>query len=102
MPRALADASWPHFDQGTQRAILRLYRSSPEERLAAAGAALGRITCPALVLWGDRDRDLPPAFADAYGAALGDARVEHLPDAGHWPWYDRPDVIDRVARFLDG
>jgi pimeloyl-ACP methyl ester carboxylesterase len=102
MPRAAADASWPHFDQGTQRAILRLYRASPEERLAAAGRQLGRITCPALVVWGNQDPFVEPRFADAYAAALGDARVEHLPDAGHWPWYDRPDVVDRVADFLDG
>jgi pimeloyl-ACP methyl ester carboxylesterase len=100
MPRALADACWPHFDQGTQRAILNLYRTSPEARLAQAGSGLQRIACPALVLWGDRDPRLPARFADAYGAALGDAQVEHVPDAGHWPWYDRPDVIDRVASFL--
>src|SRR4051794_41152823 len=42
MPRPLADAVWPYFDQGTQRAILRLYRTSPEERLAAAGEDLHR------------------------------------------------------------
>jgi pimeloyl-ACP methyl ester carboxylesterase len=102
MPRPLADASWRHFDQGTQRAILRLYRSSGEDRLAAAGAALGDIRAPALVLWGDRDPYVPARFADGYAAVLGDARIEHLPDAGHWPWYDRPDVVDRVAAFLDG
>jgi pimeloyl-ACP methyl ester carboxylesterase len=102
MPRALADAVWPHFDQGTQRAILRLYRASPEERLAAAGADLHRIACPALVLWGEEDRYLPPRFADAYAQALGDARAERVPRAGHWPWYDRPDVVDRVASFLGG
>ncbi len=100
MPRALADAAWPHFDQGTQRAILRLYRTSPEERLAQAGSDLGRLACPALVLWGDRDPFVPERFADAYGEALPDARVEHLPDAGHWPWHDRPDVVERVLRFL--
>jgi pimeloyl-ACP methyl ester carboxylesterase len=102
MPRALADAVWPHFDQGTQRAILRLYRTSPEERLAAAGADLHRIACPALVVWGEQDPYLPAGFADAYAAALGDARAERLPRAGHWPWYDRPDVVDRVATFLGG
>jgi pimeloyl-ACP methyl ester carboxylesterase len=102
LPRALADAVWPHFDQGTQRAILRLYRTSPEARLAEAGAALHRIRSPALVLWGDRDPYLPPRFADAYAAALGDARAEHVPDAGHWPWYDRPEVVDRVAAFVAG
>ena len=101
MPPALADAVWPYFDQGTQRAILRLYRTSPEKRLAEAGRDLHRITCPALVLWGDRDPYIPARFADAYAAALGgEADVEHLPDAGHWTWFDRSDVVDRVATFL--
>jgi pimeloyl-ACP methyl ester carboxylesterase len=102
MPRPLADAVWPHFDQGTQRAILRLYRTSPEERLAAAGADLGRIGAPALVLHGERDPFVPARFADGYAAAVGDARAEHVPGAGHWPWYDRPEVVERVAAFLAG
>jgi pimeloyl-ACP methyl ester carboxylesterase len=25
-----------------------------------------------------------------------------VPGAGHWPWYDRPDVVERVAAFLTG
>jgi pimeloyl-ACP methyl ester carboxylesterase len=102
MPRPLADAAWPHFDQGTQRAILRLYRTSPEERLAAAGADLGQIGCPALVLWGEEDPFVPPRFADAYAATLGDAHAERIAGAGHWPWAGRPEVVDRVAQFLDG
>jgi pimeloyl-ACP methyl ester carboxylesterase len=28
--------------------------------------------------------------------------VARLPDAGHWPWLDRPDVIDAVAAFFTG
>jgi pimeloyl-ACP methyl ester carboxylesterase len=102
VPSALVEEAWPHFDQGTQRAILRLYRSSPEDALARAGLDLGRIACPALVVWGDRDPYIGPRFADAYADALGgDAEVLHLSDAGHWAWYDRPDVIDRIAAFLD-
>ena len=102
MPRPLADEAWAHFDQGTQRAILRLYRASPEDALARAGANLRAVACPALVVWGDEDRVVPARFADAYGAALPGARVEHVPGAGHWPWYDRPEIVDRVAAFLDG
>jgi pimeloyl-ACP methyl ester carboxylesterase len=101
-PEEILGPAWRHFDQGTQRAILRLYRSSPEDALARAGLDLGELTCPALVVWGDRDRYLPPRFADAYGEALGgEAEVVHLPDAGHWPWHERPDVIDRVVAFLE-
>jgi pimeloyl-ACP methyl ester carboxylesterase len=103
MPRAVADAAWPHFDQGTQRAILRLYRTSPEDRLAAVGAGLGRIRAPALVVWGEADPFVPAAFAEAYAAALGgDARAERIAGAGHWPWVDRPETVDRVAAFLAG
>jgi pimeloyl-ACP methyl ester carboxylesterase len=101
-PQPMADESWPHYDQGTQRAILQLYRASPEDALARAGLDLGRIDCPALVVWGDRDRYLPSAFADAYADALGGAAdVLHLHDAGHWPWLERPDAVDRIVAFLD-
>jgi pimeloyl-ACP methyl ester carboxylesterase len=101
LPPTIVEQAWPHFDQGTQRAILRLYRASPEDALARAGLDLGRIDCPALVVWGDRDRYIPSHFAEAYADALGsEAEVSHLSDAGHWPWLDRPDVIDRITAFL--
>ena len=88
------------FDQGTQRAILRLYRSADPPKLAAAGERLGTIDAPALVVWGERDPYVPVRFADAYAAALGDADLLRLPDAGHWCWLDRPDVVDRVVEFV--
>ena len=100
---AFVDEFWPHFDHGTQRAILRLYRSAPENALAQAGAGLGRITAPALIVWGANDPYIPAKFAHAYAHALGGpAEVDVLDDAGHWPWIERPDVVERVARFLAG
>ena len=103
LPGEFLDSVMEHLDQGTQRAILRLYRTSPEAKLAAAGARLDALRCPALVVWGDRDPYIPARFADEYAAALGGpARVAHLPDAGHWPWFDRPDVVDGVAAFFAG
>ncbi|CAB4873165.1 unannotated protein [freshwater metagenome] len=101
MPAAWRKQVLEHLDEGTQRAILRLYRSSPETKLAAAGAGLGELRCPALVVWGDRDPYIPAGFADAYAEALGgETRTLHLADAGHWPWLDRPDLIDEIAAFL--
>ena len=100
LPAGRGDAVMEHFDPGTQRAILLLYRSSPPEVLAAAGGDLGSVTAPALVLHGARDRYLAPRLSDGLAAALGDGRVEHVESAGHWPWLDRPELIGRVARFL--
>jgi pimeloyl-ACP methyl ester carboxylesterase len=97
------DGIWRHFDHGTQRAILRLYRSAPEERLAEIGRDLSEITAPALVLWGEKDPYIDKKWAQAYADALGGpAEVDVVPDAGHWPWYEKPEVVDRVAAFLAG
>src|SRR4051794_39519644 len=62
LPEKWIDATMAHFDQGTQRAILRLYRSSPPAKLAAAGERLGELQVPALVVWGTRDPYIPARF----------------------------------------
>jgi pimeloyl-ACP methyl ester carboxylesterase len=100
MPDAWLDSVLAHFDQGTQRAILRLYRSSPPAVLAAAGARLGELHMPALVVWGTKDPYIPARFAGEYARALPNVELVELDDAGHWPWLDRPDVIERVVDFL--
>ncbi len=100
LPPAWIDSVLAHFDEGTQRAILRLYRSSPSEVLAAAGGRLAELEgVPSLVVWGARDPYIPTRFAQEYAQVLG-AELLELPDAGHWWWYDRPDAIERVAQFL--
>lgn len=100
VPEGFAEAAMRHFDQGTQRAILRLYRSADEASLAAAGRDLSRLGAPALVGWGARDPYISSRFGEQYAAELPDARVAIVEDAGHWPWLDRPDLIDRIATFL--
>jgi pimeloyl-ACP methyl ester carboxylesterase len=97
---ARINAVWEQFDQGTQRAILRLHRSADEQALAGAGADLERIESPALVLWGERDPWLDPSFADAYGTRLTRAEVQRIPGAGHWPWLDDASVLERITSFL--
>lgn len=100
LPAAALDEIWRHFDHGTQRAILRLYRSAPPHVLERAGAGLEALGGPALVAWGVHDPYIHPDFADAYAARLRGATVEHVADAGHWPWIDRPELVDRVGAFL--
>ena len=80
--------------------MLELYRSADPDRLAAAGRDLGTIACPALVVWGLDDLYLPREFGAAYAERLPGAELVELEGAGHWPWIDRPDVIDRVLGFL--
>lgn len=102
LPDAFLDYVWKHFDHGTQRAILRLYRASGPAVLEAAGRGLGGVAAPALVLWPDKDPYIGAEFGPAYAAALGDARLEVVEGAGHWPWLDRPEVVEMVAEFVRG
>ena len=101
MPEEWQQSVLDHFDQGTQRAILRLYRSSPSEVLARAGSRLGLLEMPALVVWGMRDAYLPARFGQDYAGALPNAELLELADAGHVPWLDRPEAIERVVSFLN-
>lgn len=100
LPETWLDSVLSHFDHGTQRAILRLYRSAPPAELARAGSELGALRMPALVVWGTRDPYIPVRFAADYARALPSAELLELTDAGHWWWLDRPDAIERVAAFL--
>ena len=97
-PAELADPTWEHFDHGTQRAILKLYRSAPPEVLARAGERLDRVRAPALVLWGTttptspavRPGLRPRRSADGARARGGRALA----------WLDRPELVERVGGFL--
>ncbi len=93
-------AVWAQFDQGTQRAILRLHRHASEPQLVAAGHELERLTAPALVIWGERDPWLRAEFGRAYAGRLPNAGFELVAEAGHWPWLEQPDLVDQIAEFL--
>jgi pimeloyl-ACP methyl ester carboxylesterase len=100
MPDAWLESVLDHFDQGTQRAILRLYRSASPDVLARAGAGLAELSMPALVAWGAQDPYIPVRFAREYARVLPNAELEVYEDTGHWAWLDRPELIDRVVEFL--
>ena len=100
MPAEFVDTVWDHWDKGTSAAILALYRHADPDRLAAAGRDLGRLACPSLVVWGDRDPYIPTRFAEQYARVLPDSELEIAHGAGHWPWLDGPSLIDRILRFV--
>jgi pimeloyl-ACP methyl ester carboxylesterase len=100
MPDEFIDALWAGRGEGAWPEMLELYRAADPDLLAAAGDRLGTLECPALVVWGSDDMYLPIRFGRAYADALPNAELLELDRAGHFPWIDRPEVVDRVVAFL--
>jgi pimeloyl-ACP methyl ester carboxylesterase len=88
-------------EPGRKAELLKTFKTSP----ADAGAALPRISCPALVIMGDQDPDWadPRAEADGIVAEMpaGLGAVAIIKGAGHYPHAQTPDEVARlVTSFL--
>ncbi len=91
---ARVKAIYEQFYQGTQRATLRILRRKRSD------GAIETATAPGLIVWGERDPWLLAGALQACIECVPDAAIERLPDAGHWPWHERPELVERVAEFL--
>jgi pimeloyl-ACP methyl ester carboxylesterase len=83
--------------RGTQRAVLRLYRSARQRQMDALVEPLRAADIDALVVFGDADVYIPAAQAERQRGPFPRVRIEMLPGVGHWAWLEQP---DRVAEFV--
>jgi pimeloyl-ACP methyl ester carboxylesterase len=61
---------------------------------------LRRVRCPVLLVWGARDRLVPPAYAEAYRQHLPQAELHLVPDCGHMLMFEKEaEFVASVARF---
>jgi pimeloyl-ACP methyl ester carboxylesterase len=64
-------------------------------------ALLPRITSPTLLVWGEHDRDVPPAAAQVIVRLIPEAQLVIFENAGHFPYLDQFDRFRLlVGRFL--
>ncbi|NUP44790.1 MAG: alpha/beta hydrolase [Streptomyces sp.] len=117
-PRALAEHSWHdpdrfHVDpaaipadelarrQGNM-ATMRVLAGDPYMHDPHLLDRLARVRVPALLLWGESDRVVTPAYGAAFAAALPDAHLAVIPAAGHLPQIEQPEathtLIDAFLR----
>jgi pimeloyl-ACP methyl ester carboxylesterase len=62
---------------------------------------LHRIDIPTLLLWGEQDGIVRTSYGEAWRAEIPGARMEIIPNAGHFPHWEQPqDFADRLARFI--
>jgi pimeloyl-ACP methyl ester carboxylesterase len=103
LPRAYLDDMYAHYDRGTKRAILALYRNTDDlgAMTEGFGATLAPHRLPALVVWGVQDPYVPARYAEAQRRFFDVEAVRLLEDSGHWPMIDNPAATrDAVLPFL--
>ena len=64
---------------------------------------LHRIQVPTLVAWGVEDKFLPSRYAELWHEKVPQAAVELIPECGHLPHIEKPDVLARsIISFVGG
>ena len=63
---------------------------------------LHRIAVPTLLVWGDRDGLVPPAFGEAYRRLIPGARLVILDNAGHAPFDEQKEAFLAAFRGFVG
>ena len=64
---------------------------------------LHRITCPTLVLWGEEDGIVTPAYGEEVAALIPNARFELIAEAAHYPQIEQPEkTAAAIERFASG
>lgn len=81
---------------------LSLYAWHPYMHNPRLGFWLPRISVPTLVLWGESDGIVRPAYGQAFAKLIPGSRFEVIAAAGHQPEIEQPDAfVGRVTAFLD-
>ena len=85
------------------REATALYGWKPYMHNPALAHWLHRIARPALVLWGQQDGIVPPAYGEKIVAALPHARFERVASAAHYPQIEQPEAVAAaIERFASG
>lgn len=64
------------------------------------GARLHRVKCPVLLLWGEQDRLVPPAYGRAYAAHLPQAEFRTIAGCGHLPMFEAEnEFVETIRKF---
>ena len=62
---------------------------------------LHRVNVPTHVIWGEGDRIIPPAYAEAFHRLIPGSTLTMIPDAGHLPHVERTGAVaEAMAIFL--
>lgn len=103
LPLEFVDKMYDDYDRATRRAVLKLYRATPNpgDTAVAVGVEMAKLHKRALVVWGAKDPFIGVEYAERQREFFDVKDVVILPDSGHWPFQDDPEAVEKaVVPFL--
>lgn len=82
--------------KGFRRAILSTRRNFFPVDNTGAFAQLGKSSKPVLLIWGRADRTVPFSISDDVRKTMPQAEFHPIDDAGHVPFYERPEIVNPI------
>ncbi len=87
--------------RGFKRALLSTMRADALGDQRELYRRVGATRVPVQLIWGQHDRTVPLACSQEACAALPQAELQVIKDAGHMPHYERPEIVQPLLiRFL--
>lgn len=84
--------------EGNREALVQRFRQAPH---GPGHERIRELRVPTLILWGERDRLIPPSHAERFHRDIAGSRLVVLPGLGHTPHEEDPAAsVAAVQRFL--
>lgn len=97
LPPALRADLWDSFRRPHVRKFIVRMCAGYQGTLSKLPALYARITCPAQILWAEKDRHFPLVQAERLHKALSTSSLTIVPDAEHWmAWYDPEKIASLI------
>jgi haloalkane dehalogenase len=93
LPQFFGDAGQPDALAAIRGWTAGWLDSLDEQDALIDSGALRRLDLPVSIIFGERDRYLNPSLAAEISGLFSDPAFHLVPDAGHYPQYDQPEVV---------
>jgi len=87
------------FDRGAADAFVRIIKSMTSVKFGpSVKQTLANLNLPILMLWGEQDRMIPTQFASQFAAVNPQIQLKMLPQAGHCPQDEQPEIVNELIQ----
>jgi pimeloyl-ACP methyl ester carboxylesterase len=100
LPQFLGDEDQPDALASIRAWTATLHEDLHYQDRVIESGALRDLPVPVSIIFGEKDRYLNPSLAAELSHLFTDPSFHLLPDSGHWPQEDQPDVVTELLRGI--